>query len=342
MFGNWKFREPLNDKELLAAAEQAAIELENIPLDNNVIIDEEESEDEIGEGYEVKNTNMYLVEEETKAGNADTDQDKIFEIEIEAENKIIQSQSLDTETQLEQSEATSSGVRNESYTKEKKMKNNRGKKVIKTKIEESTRKWKKRRVITSIPEYNNNETPVEEHFINCITYTDFFLKVLSPSIIKDIVYQSNLYATQRGKTMNFKENEFLTFLGINFFMGYHKLPSYKNYWSCSDDLGVAVVKRVMTRSRFEQFLQYLHINDNSIIPANNKDKIFKIRPFVKALNEQFDLLNNGTRALSVDESMIIFKGRSCLKQYNPQKPIKRGYKLWCIADQKGYVKKFEV
>lgn len=24
------------------------------------------------------------------------------------------------------------------------------------------------------------------------------------------------------------------------------------------------------------------------------------------------------------------------------KPIKRGYKLWCIADQKGYIKKFEI
>ncbi|KAJ8966082.1 hypothetical protein NQ314_003751 [Rhamnusium bicolor] len=124
-------------------------------------------------------------------------------------------------------------------------------------------------------------------------------------------------------------------------MRYHKLPSYKNYWSCSDDLGVPIVRRVMPRSRFEQFLQYLHINDNSTIPADTKYKIYKIRPYVKALNEQFDMLNNGTTVLSVDESMIIFKGKSSLKQYNPKKPIKRIYKLWYIADQKGYVKKFE-
>ena len=142
--------------------------------------------------------------------------------------------------------------------------------------------------------------------------------------------------------MNFKESELLAFIGINFFMGFHKLPSYKHYWSCSDDLGIGIIKRVMPRSRFEQFLQYLHINDNSSIPANNKDKIYKIRPFVTSLNERFDILDNGTRELSIDESMIIFKGRSTLKQYNPKKPIKRGYKLWCIADQKGYIKKFEV
>lgn len=31
--------------------------------------------------------------------------------------------------------------------------------------------------------------------------------------------------------------------------------------------------------------------------------------------------------------MILFKDRSSLKQYNPTKPIKRGYKLWWVADQ---------
>lgn len=33
-----------------------------------------------------------------------------------------------------------------------------------------------------------------------------------------------------------------------------------------------------------------------------------------------------------DESMIAFKGRSMLKQYMPNKPNKRGYKVWCLAD----------
>jgi hypothetical protein len=46
--------------------------------------------------------------------------------------------------------------------------------------------------------------------------------------------------------------------------------------------------------------------------------------------------------MAVDESIIVFKGRSVLKQYNPMKPIKRGYKLWCLADQWGYVKSFDI
>ncbi|KAL4107418.1 hypothetical protein QTP88_017761 [Uroleucon formosanum] len=35
--------------------------------------------------------------------------------------------------------------------------------------------------------------------------------------------------------------------------------------------------------------------------------------------------------------MIKCKGRSTIKQYNPMKPIKRDYKLWCIVDQNGYI-----
>ncbi|KAK3691254.1 hypothetical protein RRG08_031518 [Elysia crispata] len=40
--------------------------------------------------------------------------------------------------------------------------------------------------------------------------------------------------------------------------------------------------------------------------------------------------------------MILFKGRSCLKQYCPMKPIKRGFKMWVRADSDGYMSRFEV
>ena len=35
----------------------------------------------------------------------------------------------------------------------------------------------------------------------------------------------------------------------------------------------------------------------------------------------------------MNESMVLFKGRSSIKQYCPMKPIKRGYKLWVRADK---------
>ncbi|KAG5871291.1 hypothetical protein JTB14_030413 [Gonioctena quinquepunctata] len=232
--------------ELLAAAEEAVVELANLPVDNEMITDEKQSNED--EYSEIKNVTTLLDEEN-----------------LHNENTTY---ALEANTEME----------------------------------------------------NNNSTEAPQNTFNTgSTYTDYFPTVLGPNTVKDIVYQSKLYATQRGKAMNFKEHELLAFLGLNFFMGYHTVPSYTHYWSCAEDLGIAIVKKVMPRSRFEQFLQYLHINDNSTLPPNNKDKIYKIRPFVITMNERFDILNNETRKLAVDESMIIFKGRSTLKQYNPSK-----------------------
>lgn len=125
-------------------------------------------------------------------------------------------------------------------------------------------------------------------------------------------------------------------------MGYHKLPSWKHYWNMSDDLGVKIVQRSMARNRFDMILSCLHVNDNQTIPVNNKDKLYKLKPLIDTLNKNFKEYYHGTRQLSIDESMILFKGRSTMKQYNPLKPIKRGYKLWCLADQFGYIKQFSI
>lgn len=139
-----------------------------------------------------------------------------------------------------------------------------------------------------------------------------------------------------------QREDMLVFLGINFLMGYNRLPSYKDYWSTSDDLGVKLVSNAMSRDMFEKILIHLHCNDSTLMPTNNKDKFFKLRPLIDKLNESFKRNYFGTRQVSVDESMVQFKGRSTLKQFNPMKPVQRGYKIWSIADQKGYMLAFKI
>ena len=41
--------------------------------------------------------------------------------------------------------------------------------------------------------------------------------------------------------------------------------------------------------------------------------------------------------LSIDEQIVPFKGRSSLKQYNPMKPKKWGYKIFVLSDSQGLV-----
>ncbi|KDR17055.1 PiggyBac transposable element-derived protein 3 [Zootermopsis nevadensis] len=121
-------------------------------------------------------------------------------------------------------------------------------------------------------------------------------------------------------------------------MGYHKLPS----WSTSEDLGIPLIRKALSHDRFDSILMHLHVNDNSQMTGKKTDKLYKIRPLVTALNDNFPNIYKGTRELSIDESVNLFKGRSSIKQYNPMKPIKRGYKLWCIGDQRGYILKLDI
>lgn len=182
-----------------------------------------------------------------------------------------------------------------------------------------------------------------EEFADCHTPGDYFLKYYDQKMIDDIIYQSNLYVNQKQRRVPvIMKKEMYGFLGINLVMGYHKLPSWKMYWRNDADLSVPFVGSTMPRNRFSQILSNLHVNDNSAIPKDNKDKLYKLRPLISALNGNYAKLYSVSRYQSIDESMILFKGRSSIKQYNPMKPIKRGYKLWMRADPDGYISKFDI
>lgn len=61
------------------------------------------------------------------------------------------------------------------------------------------------------------------------------------------------------------------------------------------------------------------------------------------MNANFPEAYTKSPCIAVDESTILFKGRSCLKQYLPLKLIKRGFKIWYLADSKtGYLYKFQL
>lgn len=56
-------------------------------------------------------------------------------------------------------------------------------------------------------------------------------------------------------------------------MGYHRLPSWRDYQSTSVDLRVRYVSDVMTRECFNNILKCWHINDNRARFKDCKDKL---------------------------------------------------------------------
>lgn len=161
-----------------------------------------------------------------------------------------------------------------------------------------------------------------------------------------LVFQTNLYAQQSGRKYTpTNENEMKNFIGINLLMGIARLPSYRDYWSTNQCLHNAFISNLMSVNRFGWLLGNVHLNDNSLMPERSSptyDKLYKIRPFLNIMQENFEKYFNPNCEVAVDESMIKFKGRNSMKQYLPMKPVKRGYKVWMLADKSGYCLKFDV
>ncbi|XP_051167290.1 piggyBac transposable element-derived protein 4-like [Leptopilina boulardi] len=181
--------------------------------------------------------------------------------------------------------------------------------------------------------------------------SDFFDLFFTQDILQKIVEETNMYFHQNKKkeskyAYELSIDELRAWIGMLILMGIHRLPQQKNFWSTDPALRVDFIANIMTRDRFSKIAEILHLNDNNKVLEKsdpNYDRLFKVRPLVDHLNKKAQEIYSPSKVLAVDESMIKFKGRSSLKQYMPMKPIKRGYKVWCLADsQSSYILKFEI
>ncbi|XP_036323860.1 piggyBac transposable element-derived protein 2-like [Rhagoletis pomonella] len=179
-----------------------------------------------------------------------------------------------------------------------------------------------------------------------MTTLKIFNMLWTDDIMQHVTFHTNLYAEQKGGTYKpVAADEMSVFIAVNLVMGVKKSPSYRDYWSSSPDLRDEYISHFMSLSRFSWILGNLHLNDNNLLPSRNNpdyDKLYKIRPFTEMLRESYKKNYNHTEKIAIDESMIKFKGRSCLKQYMPKKPIKRGYKVWAKCASSGYCLDFDI
>ena len=123
-------------------------------------------------------------------------------------------------------------------------------------------------------------------------------------------------------------------------MGIVNLPTLQQYRCKSWPFQSFTFSRIMSCDRFLLILKFLYLNNNrNIIPRGQQghDKIFEIRPFVDRLIDTFQKSYQLKRELSLDVSMISYKGHLSFLQYLPKEPHKWGMKAWVLAESKtGY------
>ncbi|CAF3400621.1 unnamed protein product, partial [Rotaria sp. Silwood2] len=180
-----------------------------------------------------------------------------------------------------------------------------------------------------------------------------FKRLFCDKVFNLILEQTNIYGRQNNakagdmtRWIDITKSQLEKFIGINIIMGYCRNPSIDSYWSTDESFRNERISTSMPRNIFKRILGNIHLVDNSHAEEQKElasDKLYKVSNFLKLLKYNFQTHFDLGEKLTIDEMMIKFKGRSSLKQYIKQKPIKRGYKVWVLADTStGYVYNFEI
>ena len=179
-------------------------------------------------------------------------------------------------------------------------------------------------------------------FLN-IFFTDEFYDLL--------VTQTNLYASQylrnnpnlpaHSQARSWVETtraEMKRFLALSLLMGIVRKPAISDYWSTNPLLKGSVYNNVMPRNRYQTILRFLHFADNSQYDPNDpdRDRLYKVRPLVDLLVSKFKIAYTPEKNISIDEELLLWKGRLVFKQYIPLKRARFGIKMFSLCETSGW------
>ncbi len=141
------------------------------------------------------------------------------------------------------------------------------------------------------------------------------------------------------------------YLGIRMIMGIDKKPSIEDYWSLDPALGNMKISSTMSRRRFLMIQRYLQTSDpkedkgykGKSRAAKNKDPLAKVKQLMETVRANSRNSYNLHRPASVDEAMIKFHGKHWGVVGAPNKPAKRGFKIFVLADGiSNFMKDFQI
>ena len=109
----------------------------------------------------------------------------------------------------------------------------------------------------------------------------------------------------------------------------------RDYWSSSELKRNIAITKSISINKFESIFASLHFVPIDVVPSG--DKYQKVRLIIEKLNKLFLQYAPLTNAFSIDEAMVPYYGRHGCKQHIKGKPIRFGFKWWCLATPSGYL-----
>ena len=98
------------------------------------------------------------------------------------------------------------------------------------------------------------------------------------------------------------------------------------------------IAAVITRTRYKQLRRFLHANDNTLQDKGNH--LYKVQPLLDGVRANCIRIEPEIEH-SIDEQIIPAKTKySGIRQYNPKKPVKWGFKNFVRAGKSGIMYDF--
>ncbi|RVE49901.1 hypothetical protein evm_005494 [Chilo suppressalis] len=190
---------------------------------------------------------------------------------------------------------------------------------------------------------------------NCLS-TELFMAVWDESIMTEIVRQTNEYAWQRiapifeveaelpeplSTWSDVTTDEMYRYFAILICMSMCNRAVMSDYWT-TGVMGMPDFRRLMSRNRFFLISRFLHFVDNDTCfdysLSSYDKKIIKIRPILDHCNERFTALYVPYQHLSLDESLLLWKGRLSWVQCIRTKAARFGIKTYELCEaETGYL-----
>ena len=176
----------------------------------------------------------------------------------------------------------------------------------------------------------------------------FVHQFLPGRLFEHLVTESNRYADQylrshqplprHARAASWKPvtiPEMKKFLAIYFLSGIVRKSQVEQYWSTDSYSQTPGFGSIMSRDHFLAILQFLHFANNETAQAG--DRLAMLRPLTDMLTGIFQDLYVPCQCVSIDEELILYKGRLLFKQYIPSKRSRFGVKVFALCDTTGYM-----
>lgn len=165
------------------------------------------------------------------------------------------------------------------------------------------------------------------------------------SLINHIVTETNIFAQQQPGSASrswspVTAEELHVFFGMKILQGIVNKPEERMYWTTSEVFETPIFSKLLPYRRYYDIQKNLHFSNNEDYnpETHPQPKLNKIWPVFESINNKCRSLYIPERDISIDESLMLYKGRLSWVQYIPLKRARLGIKLYCLCEsESGYL-----